>query len=78
VARHIVIEQAQIYNVQPSDIMSLCRIAGISKARHAVMWNIKKSIPGISDRQIGNLLDRDRTTVIHGIAAHEKRMGKQK
>lgn len=78
IARHIIIEQAHIYDVKPIDIVGYSRKQTISHARQSVMWHINKTLTGITSGEIGKLLGRDRTTVMHGIQAHIERMGGDK
>jgi len=76
--KQIIIEQAHTFNVTPADIMGYRRPQNIAHARQSVMWRMSQELPGIMTKEIGALLGRERTTVIHGIQAHIDRSGEQK
>ena len=77
-AKQIVIEQVEVYGVTPADIMGYRKPQNIAYARQSVMWRLSRELPGIMTKEIGSLLNRERTTVIYGIQAHIERMGEQK
>jgi chromosomal replication initiation ATPase DnaA len=72
-ARKIAHDTALDYGLTFEEMISLRRDRHIVRARHHAMWKMKKN----TDRslpQIGRILgDRDHTTVLHGVRAHEKR-----
>lgn len=57
-----------------SELKGVRRDAGLAHARQEAMWRMYQqgrwSLP-----QIGRFLNRDHTTVIHGIRVHERRIG---
>ena len=71
--RQLVADIALIYGVTLTDIYSSRRSKVISAARHHVMFEISQrtewSLP-----QIGRFLNRDHTTVLHGIRSHKLRI----
>lgn len=69
-------EVAEKYGVLVSDIMSSSRFQHHVYARQEVYYLLSKS--GMSSAQIGRMLDRDHTSVLHGIRvfkARKNRMG---
>lgn len=46
----------------------------IAHARHEAMWRIARERPHLSLPAIGKLFNRDHTTVIHALRAHERRL----
>jgi len=73
--RQLVADIALIYGISTTDIYSKRRTRKICAARHHVMFEISHrtewSLP-----QIGRFLDRDHTTVLHGIRLHKERIEK--
>lgn len=63
---------ASIYRVTASDILSDRRDQPIAMARHAVM--LLAHHRGMQRRDIAKALNRERTTVNHGIAAAKQRL----
>lgn len=57
--------------VPASDIRRACSIAPVCRARYAVMWGAR-SILSLSYPRIGQLLDRDHTTICHGVRRAER------
>jgi chromosomal replication initiation ATPase DnaA len=62
------------HGVAPDEVMGSSRRATVSRARQAVMADLRAR--GWSSVKIGRLLHRHHTTVLHGIAAHEARSGR--
>lgn len=55
------------------EIRGLSRVARVVQPRQEVMWLAAKA--GKSTPEIGRFFSRDHTTVIHGIRAHQRRIG---
>lgn len=55
------------FNVSMTGLMSRCQVRHVVHARHAVMWLAYKA--GHAMGTIGEALNRDRTAVVHGVAA---------
>ena len=53
------------------DILGHCRTKRVTDARHWVFYEAHKR--GIPYAEIGRLMNRDHTTVIHGVAKEEQR-----
>lgn len=58
--------------VDPALIRGRCKTADVSAARHAVMAGAREH--GLSYPLIGLCLDRDHTTVVHGVQQHRARV----
>jgi chromosomal replication initiation ATPase DnaA len=71
--RLIVAATATKHGVEPKDVFGHSRRAPIARARQEVMYRAR--LMGKSLTEIGKLLRRDHTTIMHGIAAHMKREG---
>jgi len=74
--RGIAIRVAAKHNLPMPEIFSKNRRHFVSQVRQEVMWECRAK--GYSLGQIGRFLGRDHTTIIHGIRAHEARMGAAK
>lgn len=61
---------ADKHGISVNDIMSIRRTGNLVAARYELYWNLKKetkwSLP-----QIGRFLERDHTTILHGIRRYE-------
>lgn len=64
--------------------LTLAQITGVNRQRkyawprqHAY-WEIKRRCPHADLSMIGRVVGRDRTSILHGIRAHEKRMAEGK
>jgi len=70
----IVAQVAAEYGVTVDDIKSVWRTPEIVRPRQDAMWRLRQqgrwTLP-----QIGRFLNRDHSTVILGIRAHERRLG---
>ena len=76
----ILAEVAADHGLRPSDITGDRRFIHHVRARQDFMWRARQvkfmdGKPRYSLPQIGQFLGVDHTTVIHGVRAHEKRMG---
>ena len=76
----ILAEAAADHGLRPSDITGDRRFIHHVRARQDFMWRARQvkwldGKPRYSLPQIGQFLGVDHTTVIHGVRAHEKRMG---
>lgn len=63
---------AQEHHVTPIDIVDHCRLAQVCRARNAFCWELRKL--GFSYPEIGILINRDHTSVMHAVRMHEKRI----
>lgn len=70
--RDIIAQVSRATGVSADAILGDSRVANIAAARQMVMSIAQRQ--GMSTTRIGKLLQRDHTTVMHGIAAHEKRV----
>ena len=62
---------AESYMVSRDDILARTHVSAVvADARQQVMANAHEA--GCSSTQIGHVLGRDHTTVLHGIAAHQR------
>ena len=71
--RTIIREVAKLTGVPQDDILSPKRDRVTSRARQMVMWKAHKE--GHSLPQIGRVLGRDHTSVLHGVRAINRRLG---
>lgn len=60
-----VIDSAREYEVSAQDILGESRTRSIAQARQVVFYRLHTS--GFSLSQIGRLLQRDHSTVLHGV-----------
>lgn len=67
----IVAEVAEATGITPRQIYSTSRKAHVARARQIVMYEARKR--GLSLAQIGHAMNRDHTTVMHGVRAEEQR-----
>lgn len=74
-ARDIVREVAYRHKIYVSDLASDNRFHDVVHARTEAMYRIKAAKPEVSSTQLGKWFDRDHTSVLHGIAAHQERAG---
>ena len=65
-AAAIVIAVCNEHEVHPDDLLGPSRLRPIVRARQEAMWRLWADL-GLSLPQIGGLLDRDHTTVLHAI-----------
>lgn len=73
----MVLDVAMRHGVTVADLKGPSRRRKIARARQAAMWVLRHHAT-LSLPKIGYLLgDRDHTTVMHGIAAHEGRLAAQ-
>jgi chromosomal replication initiator protein len=59
-------ETAQYFGLGPGDLVSKSRSRPLTTARHVAMYLLRE-LTGLSLIKIGELFDRDHTTVLHGI-----------
>jgi chromosomal replication initiation ATPase DnaA len=71
--RTIIREVAKITGIPQDDILSPKRDRATARARQMVMWKAHRE--GHSLTQIGNVLDRDHTSVLHGIRIINRKLG---
>lgn len=74
--REIVAELARERQVPLNTLLSQRRLKELVAVRHEAMWRLYEET-SLSLPQIGRLMKRDHTTVIHGILKHKERMGLQ-
>jgi len=81
--RAVLADVAERHGVDADDITGPSRLRQIVHARQEVAWKVRQAQtacfePRFSLVQIGTWLGgRDHTTILHGIRAHERRMGGQ-
>lgn len=63
----------ETYDVTRDTLIGRRRTRSIAEARHHLMW-ILRVVLGLSLPRIGSLLERDHTTIIHGVRKHAERM----
>jgi chromosomal replication initiation ATPase DnaA len=71
--RRAIEEAADEYDISVMEIMGKRRHKSIAWARQSAMWRIRMAT-SLSLPQIGRMFDRDHTTVLHAIRAHEARL----
>jgi chromosomal replication initiation ATPase DnaA len=71
--RTIIREVAKITGIPQTDILSPKRDRATARARQMVMWKAHRE--GHSLTQIGNVLDRDHTSVLYGIRVINRKLG---
>ena len=77
-AKKAIREVAEAHTVSTSRMMSYDRHADISAIRHEAMWKARK-VSGLSYPLLGRLFaGRNHTTIIHGVAAYEDRLARDK
>jgi chromosomal replication initiation ATPase DnaA len=77
--RAIIWAVADERGVSPDEITGRGRTQKVAHARQEVMWRARQVLrpdgsPRYSFPFIGRELNRDHTTVVHGVAAHEARV----
>ena len=55
------------YGLSPEELLSKSTSPRYSKAKRHLYWDIYKNVPGMSFERIGNLLDKDHSTIMHGV-----------
>lgn len=63
--REIIARIAKLHDVEPDDITGPSRASEICEARFCVMRELRAK--GWSTPRIGRLLNRDHTTIVHGL-----------
>jgi len=71
--RMVISEVCEKHGITEIDVRSSRRHPEICKCRHEIMWRLSREV-FLSLGEIGRRINRDHTTVIHGIAKHEERM----
>ena len=61
------------FDVAPQDIRGRCRKHRICVARHALMFAAYKYL-GLTQQEIGKAMDRDHTSVVHGLRITKQRV----
>ena len=69
----IVLSVCRKYRLTQCDIFSNIRVKMISEPRQELMYLCHEA--GMSQSEIGRKLNRDPTTILHGIESHKKRNG---
>lgn len=72
--RQILAEVARHHGLKVSDLVSHSRPRNITRARQEAYYRIRNETT-LSLTTIGNLVDKDHTSVLHGIRAHAERYG---
>jgi chromosomal replication initiation ATPase DnaA len=73
--RSILIQTALKYGLTIDDLTGRSREARIAHPRQEAMWRMKHETP-MSYPAIGRRLNRDHSTVLHGVKAHQQRLDK--
>ena len=74
VARGIVTEVAEKHGLTVEQLVGDCRMAAFIKARHELYWRLHTKTEW-SLARIGRFVDRDHTSVRHGVIQYRKRNG---
>lgn len=74
IAKQIILETAQEMGVYAFDIIGACRVDKVSMARAVAMWRVADKT-SMSLTQIGNVFNKDHSTVIHAIRRMNDKMG---
>jgi len=79
--RKVLAEVSASTGVSPRDILGRCRDFRYVRARQEVAWRLRQALdnhgkPRFSMPQIGAWMDRDHTTILHAVRAHEARTGR--
>lgn len=82
VADEILDEVCSEYAVRRQELLGVSRTAGIVEARHDAMWRFRQCRNEYGDPlygypELGRIFNRDHTTIIHGVRAHQRRMDAQ-
>lgn len=70
--KRIIEKIAKAYGTSPGEITGASRALPLVHARHAAIYWVHRRM-GYAKKQTGRVFNRDHTTVIHAIKAHEKR-----
>jgi chromosomal replication initiator protein len=73
-AHAILDETASYFGLTRADLVSKNRSRPLTTARHVAMYLLRECT-GLSLIKIGELFERDHTTVLHGVKKIEKQMG---
>lgn len=65
-------EVCRKHRLIPAQVLSRRRFAPFVRARHELGWRLVVE-RGLSTTQAGRLLDRDHSSIVQGMATHEKR-----
>ena len=74
-AQRVFLESCNRLQVEPEKILSNARKRPLAWPRQEIMFDLFTKLPHMSAPSIGRLMNRDHTTVIHGIRAHCARIG---
>jgi hypothetical protein len=72
-SKRIMKEVCEKYGVRLADLKSCRRTRNLVIPRHEVSYRLRMET-GLSMPAIGRLLDRDHTTILHGVKAYERRL----
>jgi chromosomal replication initiator protein len=75
-AELILAETAAYFNLTRADLVGKSRSRPLTNARHVAMYLVRECT-GLSLLKIGELFDRDHTTVMHGLKKVEQLMGER-
>lgn len=76
--RELIGQVAAEHGLTYDDMIGHNRTRRVSHARQELYWRMKREFPRLSLPQIAKHIgNRDHTTILHGIAAHEARMAAQ-
>jgi len=75
---HAILEDvARTHGISVKELKSPSRYRNIAWPRQEAMWRLKRETT-LSLPAIGRLLNRDHTTVLHGVLAHQRRLNETK
>lgn len=74
-AKRVVAQIASHHGVSFSDIVGPRRFAKMTTARMEACWRVARDFPTISLKQIGCIVRKDHTTVIHAVRVVNERTG---
>ena len=79
--RKVVAEVSASTSVSSEDILGQCRDFRYVRARQEVAWRLRQALdhhgkPRFSMPQIGAWMNRDHTTILHAVRAHQARTGR--
>ncbi len=70
--RELIQSEAEIANVEVSDIIRDCRIEKVRLARNKILYQIKEQRPKLYATQIAAWFGKDHTAVLYSIALHAR------
>lgn len=60
------------YDISPDDLLGSGRTYQVTKPRKHFYWSVSRYFPSISLSQVGRLLNKDHSTVLHGKRSFEE------